>query len=63
MRSPNGIWPVLLRVTIPRRFLAYKDQGRQDKKKWKEIEPCFATDFENHEAAIQRQNGNQQVSN
>jgi hypothetical protein len=36
-----------------------ENKGRQDKKQWKEKEPRFATDFENHVAAIQRQNGDQ----
>jgi hypothetical protein len=47
------------RLIIPGSFLASKDQRRQDKKKWKEEEPCFATDFENHVAAIQHQTGDQ----
>ena len=47
------------RFTILRVFFAPEDQGRQDKKQWKEKEPCFATDFENHVAAVKDQNGNQ----
>tara|TARA_B100001093_G_C26459658_1_gene855867 strand:+ start:508 stop:648 length:141 start_codon:yes stop_codon:yes gene_type:complete len=41
------------RLNILRSFLARKDQRRQDKKKREEEEPCLATDFENHVAAIQ----------
>jgi hypothetical protein len=47
------------RLTIPRSFLGLKNQRRQDEKKWKEENPRFATDFENHVAAIQHQNGDQ----
>ena len=43
-------------------LIALKDQRRKDKKKWKEKEPCFATDFENDVAAIQHQNGDQYIS-
>ena len=44
-------------------LIALKDQRRKDKKKGKEKEPCFATDFENDVAAIQHQNGDQYISN
>ena len=50
------------RLIILRSFLSSEDQRRQDEKQWKEKEPCLATDFENHVAAIQHQNRDQKVS-
>tara|TARA_Y100000991_G_C21798144_1_gene274237 strand:- start:209 stop:352 length:144 start_codon:yes stop_codon:yes gene_type:complete len=40
-------------------FIALEDKRWQDKKDWKEKATCFATDFKNHVAAIQHQNGDQ----
>ena len=50
------------RLIILRGFLSSEDQRRQDEKQWKEKEPCIATDFENHVAAIQHQNRDQKGS-
>ena len=58
--QPAG-WASFLSIIL-RRLFALENQRRQDKKKRKEKESRFATNFENDVAAVQHQNGDQEVS-